>query len=224
MPDEVRAHFAAGIASRGRKLHQGWEATLADYKKHYPELAREIEQISHRELPTGWDAEIAPFPADAKGMASRASSGKVLNQIAKHVPWLLGGSADLAPSNNTALTFDGAGDFSPTDPGGRNFHFGIREHSMAAIASGMALSGLRPYVGTFFVFSDYMRPSVRLAALMGLPVIYIYTHDFDRGWRGWADPSAYRASGRDAGNTRPDCDPSGRRQRGRRGLSNRFAP
>jgi transketolase len=129
------------------------------------------------QLPQGWDAELKPFPADAKGMASRASSGKVLNQVAKHVPWLVGGSADLAPSNNTALNFDKVGDFSAHDRGGRNFHFGIREHAMGGVANGMALCGLRPYVGTFFVFSDYMRPSIRLAALMGLPVIYIFTHD-----------------------------------------------
>ncbi len=177
VPEEVRAHFASGGAARGRKLYQAWQDALAQYKKTYPELALEIEQMARGELPAGWDAEMAAFPADAKGMASRASSGKVLNQAAKRVPWLVGGSADLAPSNNTALTFDKAGDLSAANPGGRNFHFGIREHAMAGIANGMTVSGLRPYIGTFFVFSDYMRPSIRLAALMGLPVIYVFTHD-----------------------------------------------
>jgi transketolase len=127
-------------------------------------------------LPAGWDADIPAFPADAKGVASRASSGKVLNAVAKRVPWLLGGSADLAPSNNTMLTFEGAGEFNRA-PAGRNFHFGIREHGMGAALNGMALCGLRPYGGTFFVFTDYMRPSMRLASIMRLPVLYVLTHD-----------------------------------------------
>jgi transketolase len=127
-------------------------------------------------LPAGWDADIPAFPADAKGVASRASSGKVLNAVAKRVPWLLGGSADLSPSNNTMLLFDGAGEFNRA-PAGRNFHFGIREHGMAAALNGMALCGLRPYGGTFFVFTDYMRPSMRLASIMKLPVLYVLTHD-----------------------------------------------
>ena len=129
----------------------------------------------HRELPEGWDAEIKPFPADAKGIASRNSSGKVLNQIAKRVPWLLGGSADLAPSTKTLI--DQTDSFAPGRYQGRNFHFGIREHAMAAICNGLTLSGLRAYGSTFFVFSDYLRPSLRLGALMGLPVLYIFTHD-----------------------------------------------
>jgi len=133
--------------------------------------------MAARELPEGWDCHLPGFDADAKGLASRASSGKVLNQVARHVPWLLGGSADLAPSTNTLLKFDGAADFGPDQPAGRNFHFGIREHAMAAISNGMALCGLRPYAATFFVFSDYLRPSLRLSALMGLPVLYIFTHD-----------------------------------------------
>ena len=133
--------------------------------------------IDRRELPAGWDADIQPFPADAKGMASRASSGKVLNQAAQRIPWLLGGSADLAPSTNTLLKFDGAGDFEAGQYGGRNFHFGIREHAMGAICNGMSLCGLRAYGATFFVFTDYMRPSIRLAAIMGLPVFYVFTHD-----------------------------------------------
>jgi transketolase len=133
--------------------------------------------MEHRELPQGWDADIASFPADAKGIASRASSGKVLNQVAKNVPWVLGGSADLAPSTNTLLKFADVGDFEAGSYGGRNFHFGIREHVMGTILNGMSLSGLRPYGATFFVFSDYMRPPIRLAALMGLPVLYVFTHD-----------------------------------------------
>ncbi len=177
VPEEVRAHFAAGIGVRGRKLRRAWDRKFAQYKKQHQEPAGQIERMARRELPDGWDAEIGSFPADAKGLATRVSSGKVLNQVAKNLPWLLGGSADLAPSNNSVLTFADVGDFSAEHPAGRNLHFGVREHAMAAIANGMALCGLRPYAATFFVFSDYMRPSVRLAALMGLPVLYIFTHD-----------------------------------------------
>jgi transketolase len=177
VPPEVRKLFEDGIIARGEKANQAWDAMFAEYKKQYPELAAEIELIENRELPAGWDADMQPFPADAKGMASRVSSGKVLNQIAKHVPWLIGGSADLAPSTNTLLTYEKVGDFLPDNHAGRNLHFGIREHAMGSILNGMVLSGLRAYGATFFVFSDYMRPPVRLAALMGLPVIYVFTHD-----------------------------------------------
>jgi transketolase len=177
VPEKVRAHFMAGIGMRGRQLRKAWDGLFADYKKQFPELAEEIELMARRELPAGWDADMKPFATDPKGMATRASSGKALNQVAKHVPWLLGGSADLAPSNNTLLNFADVGSFSAANPGGRNFHFGIREHVMGAIANGMALCGLRPYTGTFFVFSDYMRPPMRLAALMELPILYIFTHD-----------------------------------------------
>jgi transketolase len=177
VPEEVRAHFHGTIGVRGRQLRRAWEEQFARYRAEYPELARQIDHIARGELPAGWDAEIPSFPADPKGLATRASSGKVLNQVAKRIPWLMGGSADLAPSNNTLLTFDKVGDFSADNPAGRNLHFGVREHAMAAAASGMALVGLRPYVGTFFVFSDYMRPAIRLAAIMGLPVLYIFTHD-----------------------------------------------
>jgi transketolase len=173
----VLALFRDGIGTRGRQLREAWEAKLAEYAKQYPEPAAEIELIRTGKLPEGWDADIQLFPADAKGMASRASSGKVLNQVAKRVPWLLGGSADLAPSNKTLLTFDNVGSLSAENPAGRNFHFGIREHAMAAVSNGMALCGLRPYAGTFFVFSDYLRPAMRLSAMMGLPVLYIFTHD-----------------------------------------------
>ena len=177
VPPQVLEHFREGIGARGRQAREAWCAQFADYKKQYPELAGQIELMQARGLPAGWDAAVQPFPADPKGVASRASSGKVLNQVAKHVPWLLGGSADLGPSNKSELTFDKVGDFSAENRAGRNFHFGIREHAMAAIAGGMALCNLRPYAATFFVFSDYMRPSMRLAALMGLPVIYLFTHD-----------------------------------------------
>jgi transketolase len=177
VPEEVLELFRQGIGRRGRELRESWEATLAHYKKEHPELAGQLELIRRRELPAGWDADVQQFPADAKGVASRASSGKVLNQVAKRVPWLLGGSADLAPSNKSELTFDEVGDFQAGNYAGRNFHFGIREHAMAAICNGMALCGLRAYGATFFVFTDYMRPSMRLAALMGLPVFYILTHD-----------------------------------------------
>jgi len=177
VPEEVRADFREGIGSRGRRLREAWEAKFAEYRKQYPELAEQIDLMRGRKLPEGWDADLREFAADGKGLASRDSSGKVLNQVAKNVPWLLGGSADLAPSNKTMLTFDKVGSFSAENRAGRNFHFGIREHAMGAIANGMALCGLRPYAGTFLVFSDYMRPSIRMAAMMGLPLLYIFTHD-----------------------------------------------
>ncbi len=177
VPQQVLEHFRAGLGQRGQKLYRQWTSLFAEYQKKYPQQAMELELIQRRELPQDWDAEISSFPADAKGMASRVSSGKVLNQIAQRVPWLLGGSADLAPSNNSLLSFDGAGHFSADNYAGRNLHFGIREHVMGAICNGMALCGLRSYGATFFVFTDYMRPAMRLAALMGLPVFYIFTHD-----------------------------------------------
>jgi transketolase len=176
VPAEATQAFASGIGKRGGESHAAWKKQFAEYKSSHPELAAEWETMQAGKLPAGWDADIPTFPADAKGVASRASSGKVLNAVAKHVPWLLGGSADLAPSNNTMLTFDGAGEFNRT-PAGRNFHFGIREHGMGAALNGMALCGLRPYGGTFFVFTDYMRPSMRLASIMKLPVLYVLTHD-----------------------------------------------
>jgi transketolase len=177
VPREVTEHFRQGIGTRGERLFAEWTDKFARYRVEYPDLATELELIDCRELPAGWDAEIKPFPADAKGMATRASSGKVLNQVAGRVPWILGGSADLAPSTNTLLKFDGAGDFEAGQWGGRNFHFGIREHAMGAACNGMGLCGLRAFGATFFIFSDYMRPSIRLAAIMGLPVLYVFTHD-----------------------------------------------
>ncbi len=177
VPDEVRKHFADGIGERGKKIFAEWSEKYDRYAEEYPRQAAELEQIARGELPDGWDADVKPFPADEKGEASRGSSGKVLNQIALRVPWLLGGSADLAPSNKSLLKFEGAGDFQADDYAGRNLHFGVREHVMGAACNGMALCGLRAYGATFLVFSDYMRPAIRLAAMMRLPVFYIFTHD-----------------------------------------------
>lgn len=177
VPDEVRENFASTLGQRGREASATWQEMFDEYKKQYPELAEELLLIQKAELPKGWDADIPNFPADAKGVATRSASGKVLNAVAKRIPWMLGGSADLAPSNNTHLGFDGAGSFLPDNHGGRNMHFGIREHGMGAALNGMALAGLRPYGGTFLVFSDYMRPAIRLAALMRVPALYIFTHD-----------------------------------------------
>jgi transketolase len=177
VPDGVYEHFADGVGARGRQAHEAWEATLEEYRASHPRLAEEIEQMQRRELPDGWDAEIPTFPADAKGVATRDSSGQVLNAVARHVPWLLGGAADLAPSTKTRLTFDGAGDLGPDDRSGRNFHFGIREHAAASIANGMAVSKLRPFWSSFLIFSDYARAAIRLSALMEIPVIHIFTHD-----------------------------------------------
>ena len=178
VPEEVLDHFREGLAARGKKVRGEWEKRFAAYAKEFPDLAEQWRLMERRELPKEWDAEIPSFPADAKGVASRLSSGKVLNAVAKRVPWLLGGSADLAPSTMTLLTFPEAkGDFELDNYAGRNFHFGIREHGMAAAANGMALSHLRPYGATFFVFYDYCKPSVRLAALSRLNPIFIFTHD-----------------------------------------------
>jgi transketolase len=177
VPDDVPADFAKNLGARGRKLHKAWSKKFDAYEKQYPELAGEWRQMAARELPAGWEDAIPTFPADAKGMGSRISSGKVLNAVAGKIPWLIGGAADLAPSTMTNLTFDGAGSFEAGNYGGRNFHFGIREHGMAAALNGMAVSMVRPYGSTFFVFTDYLRPSLRLSAIMCLPVLYVLTHD-----------------------------------------------
>ncbi len=177
VPDGVHQRFAEVMGSRGAKARTEWMDLFSRYREAYPELAREIEMIDRHELPDGWDSEIPVFPADPKGVASRDSSQKVLNAIAKHVPWLIGGAADLAPSTKSNLTFDGAGSFEPDNYGGRNLHFGIREHAMGSIVNGMALSGLRSYGSGFLIFSDYMKAPIRLSAIMELPVIYIFTHD-----------------------------------------------
>jgi transketolase len=177
VPDGVREHFAAGVGKRGRGLRDAWTARLEAYRGQFPDLADQLDRMQRRELPEGWDAGLQAFPADPKGVASRDSSGKVLNALAQHVPWLLGGAADLSPSTKTRLTFEGAGDLTAADPGGRNFHFGIRENAMGAIVNGMALTKVRPFGSGFLIFSDYCRPTIRLAALMEIPVIFVFTHD-----------------------------------------------
>ena len=177
VPEGVKAHFAAGIGARGADAARRWNEMFAVYKLEQPELAGEIERMQRRELPDGWDRNLPTFPAVAKGLAGREASGKVLNVLAQNIPWFLGGSADLGPSNKTLLTYPGAGHFQPENRGGKNLHFGIREHAMAAAVNGMALSKLRPYGATFFIFSDYARPSIRLSALMELPTLFVFTHD-----------------------------------------------
>jgi transketolase len=177
VPDGVREHFAGGIGARGAEARRRWTELFARYRAEHPALATEIDQMQRRELPAGWDRGLPVFPADAKGLAGRDASGQVLNVLARNVPWLLGGSADLGPSNKTTLSFEGAGDFQAASPGGRNLHFGIREHAMGAILNGLSLSKVRPYGSGFLIFSDYGRPSIRLAALMEIPVIYVFTHD-----------------------------------------------
>jgi transketolase len=173
--EAVYDHFAAGVGARGAKARCEWTALFDAYRAKYPELATEIDRIQRRDLPSGWDRNLPVFPADSKGIAGREASGKVLNVLAQNIPWFVGGSADLGPSNKTILA--GAGDFQAISPGGRNLHFGIREHAMAAIVNGLALSNLRAYGASFFIFSDYARPAMRLSALMELPAIYIFTHD-----------------------------------------------
>ena len=177
VPDGVYEHFKAGIGKRGAEARRAWIDKFESYRAQFPDLALEIELMQRRELPAGWDRNLPVFPADPKGVAGRDASGKILNVLAQNIPWFLGGSADLGPSNKTLLTFEGAGDFQSDTPGGKNLHFGIREHAMAAIVNGLSLSKLRPYGASFFIFSDYARPSMRLAALMELPSLFIFTHD-----------------------------------------------
>jgi transketolase len=177
VPEGVCEHFAAGLGKRGHDLRTSWDQLFEEYKKSNPELADQLYRMQHRLLPDGWDKNLPVFPADPKGLASRDSSAKVLNVLAQNVPWLIGGAADLAPSTKTRLTFEGAGDFEANNYSGRNFHFGIREHAMCSILNGLSLSKLRPYGSGFLIFSDYSRPPMRLAALMEIPVIYVFTHD-----------------------------------------------
>jgi transketolase len=177
VPEGVREHFRDGLGRRGRGLHEAWITLLETYRSKYPDLAERLERMETRTLPAGWDADLPVFAADPKGLASRDASGKVLNAIAPHHPWLIGGAADLSPSTKTHLNFEGAGELEYDNPGGRNLHFGIREHAMGAILNGLALSKIRPYGSTFLIFSDYMKPPVRLCALMELPVVYVFTHD-----------------------------------------------
>jgi len=177
VPEGVLEHFREGIGRRGRELRAQWEKKYADYSKQFPELAAQLDLMQRRKLPEGWDRNLPSFPADATGIATRESGGKVLNALAQNIPWLVGGSADLGNSNKTNLKFEGAGTFSPSSYGGRNLHFGVREHAMGAALNGMSVSRLLPFGGTFFNFSDYLRPTIRLAALMETPVIYVFTHD-----------------------------------------------
>ncbi len=177
VPSCVPEHFAAGIGARGAEASRSWRDAFGRYRSAEPERSAAFERMIHGELPEGWDASLPEFPSGSKAVSTRAASGKVLNRIAEQVPWLLGGSADLGPSNNTVLTFDGAGEQDARTPGGRNVHFGVREHAMCAAVNGLTLSGVRAYGGTFLVFSDYARPAIRVAALMGIPSIYVFTHD-----------------------------------------------
>jgi transketolase len=177
IPDGVRDHVHDTIAARCRPLRDAWFRQLAAYRDEYPDLADVLQRMENGELPAGWDAELPKFPPDTKGMASREASGKVLNVLAQHYPWLVVGSADLAPSTKTRLAFKGAGDLEADNPGGRNLHFGVREHAMGTILNGLALSKLRACGSSFLIFSDYMRPPIRLSALMGLPVVFVFTHD-----------------------------------------------
>jgi len=177
VPDGVYDHFQNVMGKRGKEARDAWNAKYEAYKTKFPELAAELMQMQHRELPKGWDKDIPVFPADPKGVAGREASAKVENAIGKNVPWLIGGSADLAPSTKTRLTFEGAGDFEAGSYGGRNMHFGIREHAMGSILNGLSLSKVRPFGSGFLIFSDYMKNPIRLAAIMEIPVIFIFTHD-----------------------------------------------
>ncbi len=177
VPDGVYDHFKAGMGKRGHEAREAWIAKFNAYKTQYPQLADQLYRMQHRQLPELWDKGVPEFAADPKGLASRESSGKILNGVAQGVPWLIGGAADLSPSTKTRMTFEGAGDFEADSYAGRNLHFGIREHAMGAIANGLSLSKLRPYCSTFLIFSDFCKPAIRLSAIMELPVIYIFTHD-----------------------------------------------
>jgi len=177
VPDGVYEHFAQGIGERGATARRQWAQLFDAYHRAFPELAAEIDQMQRRELPAGWDRNFPVFPADPKGIAGRDASGKLLNVIAQNVPWFLGGSGDLGPSTRTLLTYEGAGEFQADTPTGKNLHYGIREHSMAAIVNGLSLSKLRAFGATFFIFSDYARPAIRLSAIMELPTLFVFTHD-----------------------------------------------
>ena len=177
VPDGVMEHFRSNVGKRGAESFAQWSESFAKYQAEFPELAKQIQQMQSDELPDGWESSLPEFPADAKGMASRASSGKVLNKVCGSIPWLIGGSADLAGSNKSNNDDPNAGHFSAKEYDGNNFHFGIREHAMAAASNGMSLCGIRAYCATFFVFTDYLRPSLRLSSIMHQPVLYIMTHD-----------------------------------------------
>jgi len=177
VPSGVPEHFRHLMGTRGGMAREQWMARFATYKEAYPELADALYRMQRRELPDGWDRDLPTFPPDSKGLAGRDASAKVLNAVADRVPWLIGGSADLAPSTKTRLTEESAGDFGPAEYGGRNLHFGIREHAMTAILNGLALSKVRGFGAGFLIFSDYAKPAIRLGAIMELPVIHIFTHD-----------------------------------------------
>ena len=177
VPDGVYEHFQNGIGRRGKELRDNWHASFERYQAEHPALADQLDRMQHRQLPDGWEKGLATFPADPKGMATRVSSGKVLNAVAKDVPWLIGGAADLSPSTKTHMTFEGAGDFEAENYAGRNFHFGVREHAMGAILNGMSMVKVRPFGAGFLIFSEYGRMPIRLASLMQIPVIYVFTHD-----------------------------------------------
>jgi transketolase len=177
IPDGVREHFQAGVGARGHALRDAWWAKFEAYKRQYPDLAEQLSRMMRRELPEGWDRQLPVFAADSKGLATRDASGQTLDAIARNVPWMIGGSADLGPSCKTRLTFDGAGDFDAENRAGRNLHFGIREHAMGAVLNGLSLSKVRPFGSGFLIFSDYARPAIRLSALMELPVVHVFTHD-----------------------------------------------
>jgi transketolase len=177
VPDGVYDHFADGVGKRGANGRRQWTEVFAAYRKSFPDLAAEIDMMQRRDLPAGWDKNLPVFPADPKGIAGREASSKVLNVLAQNIPWFLGGSADLGPSNKTIFNYAGAGFFQSDNPGGKNLHFGIRENAMGAILNGLSLSKLRPFGATFFIFSDYARPTIRLSALMELPTLFVFTHD-----------------------------------------------
>ncbi len=177
VPDGVYEHFQKGIGQRGKSQRDAWIALFNEYAKQHPQLADHLNRMQHRQLPEGWDKDLPTFPTDAKGLATRDSSGKVLNALAKNLPWLIGGSADLAPSTKTRLTFEGAGDFQAGSYAGRNFHFGVREHAMASIVNGMCLSKVRGFGAGFLIFCDYAKAAIRLAAIMEIPFVHVFTHD-----------------------------------------------
>jgi transketolase len=177
VPDGVRELLRDGVGRRGRELREAWEARYQDYGKQHPDLADHLYRMQRRQLPDGWDRDLPTFPVDPKGMAGRDASGKALNAIAKNLPWLIGGAGDLAPSTKTRLTFDGAADLLAENPGGRNLHFGVREHAMGAVVNGLSLSKVRAFGSGFLIFSDYARPAIRLSAIMEIPTLHVFTHD-----------------------------------------------
>ncbi len=224
VPDGVREHFAAGIGARGAEARRKWTDLLRGVRAEVLRARdRDRARCSGASCPRAGTANLPVFPADAKGVAGRDASGQVLNVLAQNIPWFLGGSADLGPSNKTTLKFEGAGDFEPGTPGGKNLHFGIREHAMAAVVNGLSLSKLRPFGATFFIFSDYARPAIRLSALMELPTIFVFTHDaMGDGEDGPThQPIEQLASLRAIPGL--DVDAARRRQRGGRGVSLRDA-